>query len=75
MTNNLVRRIHEHREGMIPGFTKKYGIKMLVYYEVSEDVNAAIKREKQIKRWTRATKYQAIGRTNPNWEDLYCRII
>jgi putative endonuclease len=75
VTNDLVRRGYEHKEGLVPGFTKKYGIKMLVYYEIYDDITEAIKREKQMKRWTRAIKYQAIGRMNPNWDDLYEKII
>jgi putative endonuclease len=75
VTNDLVRRVYEHKEGLVDGFTKKYSTKMLVYFEVHEDVNEAIKKEKLVKKWRRNIKYQAIGRMNPNWEDLYETII
>lgn len=75
MTNDLVRRVYQHKEGLIPGFTKRYGIKQLVYYEIYEEAEKAILREKQIKRWSRAIKYQAIGKMNPKWEDLYEKIL
>jgi putative endonuclease len=75
VTNDLVRRVYEHKEGVADGFTKKYSTKMLVYFEVHEDVNEAIKKEKLVKKWRRNIKYQAIGRMNPNWEDLYETII
>ena len=71
ITNDLVRRVWEHKQGVADGFTKKYGIKMLVYYEVHEDVTEAIKKEKLIKKWRRSIKYQAIGCMNPEWKDLY----
>ena len=71
VTNDLVRRVWEHKQGVADGFTKKYGIKMLVYYEVAEDINAAIQREKIIKKWKRSFKYDAIQRMNPEWRDLY----
>ena len=75
VTNDLVRRVYEHKEGLVDGFTKKYSTKMLIYFEVHEDVNEAIKKEKLVKKWRRNIKYQAIGRMNPNWEDLYETII
>jgi len=75
VTNDLVRRVYEHKQGLADGFTKKYGIKMLVYYEVHEDVNEAIAKEKLIKKWSRAIKYQAIARMNPTWKDLYEDIV
>ena len=71
MTSDLPRRIWEHREGLVDGFTKKYGVYRLVYYEAHDDVHAAIRREKSIKRWGRAMKISAIERENPHWEDLY----
>ena len=71
VTNDLVRRVYEHKHGLADGFTKKYGIKTLLYYEVHDDVNAAIQKEKLIKKWRRAIKYQAIARMNPIWKDLY----
>ena len=74
MTNSLPRRLEEHQNGEIEGFTKKFGIHKLVYYEVFEDVLNAIDREKQLKRWTRAKKNALVEMDNPNWEDLSERV-
>ena len=71
VTSDLIRRIYEHKHALIDGFTKKYGIKMLVYYEMHEEIEHAILREKAIKRWTRAKKIKAIEAINPQWHDLY----
>ena len=71
VTNNLIRRITEHKEGRIEGFTKKYRCKILVYYEYFSDIRAAIKREKEIKKWSRLKKEQLIETINPDWNDLY----
>jgi len=71
ITNNLRRRVYEHKEGLISGFTQKYNVKMLVYYEQFNDVHAAICREKAIKKWRRKYKIAAIESMNPNWRDLY----
>jgi putative endonuclease len=71
VTNNLQRRVFEHKEEMIAGFTKKFGLKILVYYESYEDVRDAIHREKIIKKWKRSFKIDAIKRVNPKWNDLY----
>jgi putative endonuclease len=70
MTNNLSRRIYEHKNKMIEGFTKKYNLNKLVYYEITTDVNSAIKREKQLKNWHRKWKINLIESVNPKWEDL-----
>ncbi len=70
VTNDLARRIFEHRNQLVEGFTKKYNIKYLVYYETADDVEAAIAREKQIKGWLRAKKLQLINSLNPSWKDL-----
>ena len=70
VTNDLVRRVHEHKAGEIPGFTQKYRLKSLVYYDECSDVRAAIEREKQIKGWTRAKKIALVDSTNPQWLDL-----
>ncbi len=75
VTANLVRRVFEHREGIIDGFTKQHGLKRLVYFERHEDILAAIAREKVIKHWTRAQKVRLIHLGNPEWEDLYPGII
>ena len=70
VTNDLNRRVGEHKEGQIPGFTKKYKVTRLVYYESMQDVNVAIAREKQIKRWRREKRVQLIETINRNWNDL-----
>ncbi|MCQ2610268.1 MAG: GIY-YIG nuclease family protein [Treponema sp.] len=70
MTNDLVRRITEHKSEQIEGFTKKYHVHKLVYFESTEDVNNAIKREKQLKGWTRAKKNALVETKNPEWKDL-----
>jgi putative endonuclease len=71
VTNDLVRRVYEHREGLVPGFTKKYGVKQLVYFERYEDVQTAIQREHNIKHWPRTWKVRLILKENPEWKDLY----
>src|SRR5579871_4004078 len=70
-TNDLIRRIYEHKTEIIQGFTKKYNVKRLVYYECYEDIKEAIHREKIIKKWKRKIKINAIERINPEWKDLY----
>jgi putative endonuclease len=74
VTNNLVRRVFEHREGLVPGFTKRYSVKMLVYYEAHDTAVAAIQREKNMKHWPREWKIDLILSMNPNWRDLYDEI-
>ncbi|MEX1083897.1 MAG: GIY-YIG nuclease family protein [Xanthobacteraceae bacterium] len=71
VTSDLLRRVHEHREGTIAGFTKRYGLKTLVYYERFDDIRDAIQREKTIKHWPRAWKVRLIHQINPEWKDLY----
>jgi len=71
MTSNLIRRVYEHKNNLIEGFTKKYRVHTLVYYEHTTDVNAAIMREKQMKKWKREWKINLIEKENPNWNDLY----
>ncbi|MFA6547925.1 MAG: GIY-YIG nuclease family protein [Candidatus Magasanikbacteria bacterium] len=71
VTNNLLRRIHEHKQETIEGFTQKYHIHNLVYYEQYDDVRNAITREKQIKKWNRKWKTELIEKDNPEWNDLY----
>ena len=72
VTNDLVRRVYEHRTGADPdGFTTKYAVKKLVYYESTHDVLSAIEREKQIKSWSRKKKNTLIAGINPAWRDLY----
>lgn len=75
VTNNLIRRIYEHKQKQVLGFTEKYNINKLVFYEVFKDINEAIKREKQIKGESRIKKLRLIEKTNPNYEDLYGSII
>jgi putative endonuclease len=70
MTNNLLRRIMEHRKGSSEGFTKRYHVSQLVYYEETGSVEAAISREKQLKNWKRIWKLELIEKENPNWKDL-----
>ena len=71
VTNNLSRRVWEHKEGVIDGFTKEYDVKLLVYYESYPDVRDAIQREKNIKKWPRRWKIDLIRSMNPDWRDLY----
>ena len=71
VTNNLLRRIYEHKMNMIEGFSKKYGVHDLVYYEQLEDIGTAIQREKQLKKWNRQWKVHLIENKNPGWKDLY----
>jgi putative endonuclease len=70
MTNTLERRVYQHKRGLIPGFTRRYRLERLVYYEAFQDVRAAIAREKQIKAWTRAKRIALIESRNPTWHDF-----
>jgi putative endonuclease len=70
VTSNLVRRLGEHREGLVPGFTKRYGVTRLVYYEIFNDIHAAIHRETQMKKYKREWKINLIQRDNEGWIDL-----
>ncbi len=70
VTNDLFRRVYEHKRKLVEGFTRKYNIDRLVYYEETHDVNAALLREKQIKGWLRKKKIALIQSMNPKWEDL-----
>jgi putative endonuclease len=71
VTSHLGRRAWEHRESVVDGFTKQYGLKRLVYYEFFDDIRAAIQREKNMKHWPRAWKVRLIHQMNPEWDDLY----
>ena len=71
VTSNLPQRVHQHREGLTPGFAQRYGCKLLVYYEIYEDMDAAIGREKQLKNGSRRRKLALIEKLNPDWRDLY----
>ncbi|MFZ5733501.1 MAG: GIY-YIG nuclease family protein [Pseudomonadota bacterium] len=75
MTSNLVRRIYEHRQGLADGFTRKYGVKRLVHFEVHDTAIGAIQREKNIKHWPREWKIDLIVSGNPDWTDLYKSIV
>jgi putative endonuclease len=74
VTSDLARRVWEHREGVIDGFTKQHGLKRLVYVERYEEIQVAIQREKNLKHWSRTWKVTLILKTNPNWDDLYERL-
>ena len=75
ITSDLVKRTWQHREKLVDGFTKEYGVKKLVWSEIHEDVLSAITREKQIKKWNRAWKIRLIQEQNPRWEDLYGSVV
>jgi putative endonuclease len=70
MTNNLQRRVYEHKQGLIEGFTKKYHVSRLIYFEETGDVQSAIAREQEIKKWRRSKKIALIESLNPKWQDL-----
>jgi putative endonuclease len=74
VTNDLVRRVYEHKSGTAEGFTKDYGVNRLVYFECFDDIEVAIQREKRLKKWTRAWKIALIEKDNPDWIDLYPEI-
>ena len=71
VTSDLIKRIWEHKNNFVEGFTKRYGIHLLVYFEQHEDMDSAITREKQIKKWNRSWKIRIIEKHNPQWRDLY----
>jgi putative endonuclease len=70
VTSNLVKRVYEHRNNLVDGFTKEYSVYSLVYYETTNDVNSALLREKQMKKWKREWKINLIEKDNPQWKDL-----
>jgi putative endonuclease len=71
VTSDLIRRVYEHRTGAADGFTKRYGLKRLVYFEMYDDIETAIQREHNIKHWSRTWKVRLILANNPQWDDLY----
>ncbi|MFO1183155.1 MAG: GIY-YIG nuclease family protein [Bauldia sp.] len=71
MTDDLARRVHEHKSGALPGFTRQYGVKRLVWFEAHATRDSAFTRERQIKKWRRAWKIELIEAANPDWHDLY----
>ena len=75
VTSDLVKRVRQHKEGFVDGFTKDYGVSLLVWFELHENAESAISREKQIKKWNRACKLRLIEQKNPYWNDLYESLI
>lgn len=75
VTNDLMQRVYEHKNDLIDGFTKKYGVHRLVYYEQYDDVVNAIQREKRLKKWNRQWKIELIEKENLEWKDLYLQLI
>jgi putative endonuclease len=71
VTNDLIRRVYEHKNKVAEGFTRKYDVDRLVYFETFDDIENAIRRERRLKKWGRAWKIRLIEETNPNWADLY----
>ena len=71
VTNNLLKRVYQHKERLVPGFTRKYNVHVLMYYEKYSDIYSAIEREKRLKKWNRQWKINLIESVNPNWKDLY----
>ncbi len=75
VTSNLIKRVNEHKNNLVSGFTQKYKIHNLVYYETTDDINSAITREKQLKKWKRTWKIELIEKNNLGWRDLYFELI
>jgi putative endonuclease len=75
ITSDLIKRVYEHKNDLVEGFTKKYRVHSLVYYEQSDSVESAIQREKQIKKWNRKWKLDLIEKDNSGWADLYYRLV
>jgi putative endonuclease len=75
VTSDLVKRVYEHKHDIADGFTKKYGVKILVWFEMTSDIASAIQREKQIKKWNRLWKLRLVDQSNPEWRDLYASIL
>jgi len=75
VTSDLVKRIWEHKNNLVEGFTKRYGVHNLVWYELHESMQSAIDREKKLKEWRRAWKLELIEKSNPDWEDLYGTLV
>lgn len=75
VTNDLVRRVYEHRNGLVDGFTKKHGVKRLVHFTCFGEMTLAIQREKNLKHWSRSWKVRLILQSNPNWDDLYDELV
>ncbi|MET3617569.1 putative endonuclease [Peptoniphilus olsenii] len=75
VTRDIIKRVYQHKSKAVEGFTQKYNIHKLVYYEIYEDINLAIEREKQLKNWSRKKKNALIEKENPEWKDLWSEII
>ena len=75
VTSNLIKRIWQHKNGVVKGFTERYSVHQLVWYELHETMESAIRKEKMLKNWKRVWKLELIERSNPNWQDLYETII
>ena len=75
VTSDLVKRVYEHKKDLVGGFTKRYHVHKLVYFETTGDIHSAITREKQIKKWNREWKINLIEKSNPGWKDLYFDLI
>ncbi len=75
VTSNLIQRVYQHKSDLVEGFSKKYGVHTLVYYELHESLETAITREKQIKKWKRQWKIELIEKSNPEWADLYEELV
>ncbi len=75
VTSDLVKKIWEHKNNLVKGFTKRYGVHRLVWYEMHDNMEAAIEHEKRLKEWSRIWKLNLIERSNPNWQDLYDAIL
>ena len=75
VTNDLIRRVYEHKNDFVEGFTKKYGVHQLVYFEQTNDIYSAMVREKQMKKWYRKWKIELIEKANPGWGDLYYDLV
>ena len=75
VTNNLIKRVYQHKTKVVTGFTEKYNVSKLVYYEIYNDINTAVTREKQLKGWNRNWKIRLIEKENKDWQDLYGSII
>ncbi len=74
VTNNLLERVHQHKTDVTDGFTRKYNVHNLVYFEAFNDIRAAITREKRMKKWNRQWKIESIEKSNPDWEDLFDKL-
>ena len=74
VTSNLLKRVWEHKNNIVEGFTKRYGVDILVWYEIHKTMESAIQREKNIKKWRRAWKLELIERINPDWRDMYDKL-